>query len=117
LAVLLATVGIYGVMSLYVANRTREFGIRLAVGAEPARVVRLVLAEGFALAAGGAVLGIAGALLATRWLGSLLYEVSSHDPVVYTVLPVALIAVAVASCVVPARRAARADPLTALRAD
>lgn len=117
LAVLLAAVGIYGVMSLYVANRTREFGIRMAVGAEPSRVVRVVLAEGFTLAAIGAGLGTAGALLATRWLGSLLYQVSAHDPLMYTALPLALVTVAVASCALPARRAARADPLAALRAD
>lgn len=117
LAALLAGVGIYGVMSLYVANRTREFGIRLAVGAEPARVMRLVLSEGLALALTGVVLGVGGALVASRWMASLLYEVSAHDPLVFTVLPAVLAVVAVAACVLPARRAASADPLAALRAD
>jgi len=117
MAVLLAAVGIYGVMSLYVSNRTREFGIRMAVGAEPSRVVRLVLSEGIALAIVGVVLGVGGALIASRWIGSLLYDVSAHDPLAFTVLPIALGALAVASCVLPARRAAKSDPLVALRAE
>jgi predicted permease len=117
LALLLAAIGIYGVMILYVTNRTREFGIRIAVGAEPSRVVRLVLREGLLLGAAGVVVGIAGALFATRWLGSLLYQVSPTDPVVFTGLAIALLLVAVASCYRPARRAAAADPMLALRAD
>jgi predicted permease len=117
LAVTLAAVGIYGVMSLYVANRTREFGIRMAVGADPLAVMRLVMWEGTALAIGGVVIGVFGAMFATRWLGSLLYDVSAHDPVVFVSLPLALLAVAAASCYVPARRAAASDPLVAIRAD
>jgi putative ABC transport system permease protein len=117
MAVTLAAVGIYGVMSLYVANRTHEFGIRMAVGAEPAAVMRLVMWEGTALAIAGIIIGVGGAMLATRWLGSLLYDVSAHDPLVFVSLPLGLLAVAAASCYVPARRAARSDPLRALRAE
>jgi predicted permease len=116
-ALLLASVGIYGVMSLYVTNRYREFGIRLAVGAEPGALVRLVLREGLAIAVAGVVLGLGGALLATRWVRALLYDVSATDPGVYTVLSVVLLAVATLACFIPARRAARSDPLVALRSD
>jgi ABC-type antimicrobial peptide transport system permease subunit len=117
LALLLAVVGIYGVMILYVTSRTREFGIRIAVGAEPSRVVQLVLREGFILGLAGVTIGVVGALFATRWLASLLYQVSPTDPAVYTGLAIGLLVVAVASCYRPARRAAAADPLTALRAE
>lgn len=117
LAMVLAAVGIYGVMSLHVANRTREFGVRLAIGAEPGAVVALVLREGATLAVVGVILGVLGALGATRWIQSLLYEVSPTDPVVFVSLPLLLAAVAIASCYLPARRAAKADPLDALRAD
>lgn len=116
-ALLLAAVGIYGVMSLHVANRSREFGIRLAIGADPRAVVRLVLGEGAVLAASGVVLGIAGALPATRSLASLLYDVSPTDPVVLLALPLLLAGIALAACYLPARRAARSDPLSVLRAD
>jgi len=117
LALLLAAVGIYGVMILYVTNRTREFGIRIAIGAEPSRVVRLVLREGTLLGLAGVAIGVVGALFATRWLGSLLYEVSPTDPTVFAGLAIALLAVAVGSCYRPAKRAASADPMLALRGD
>lgn len=117
LALLLAAVGIYGVMSLYVAHRQREFGIRLAIGAAPARVQRLVLGEGLALAIVGVVIGTAVAGFATRWLRSILFEVSPTDPLVYSLLALLLLAVAFLSCYLPARRAARSDPLLALRAE
>ena len=117
IAVLLAGVGIYGVMSLSVANRRREFGVRLAIGAEPRALVRLVLREGATIAAAGIALGVAGALVATRWIAALLYDVSPTDPVVFASLSLALGAIAIASCYIPARRAARNDPLIALRAD
>lgn len=113
----LAAVGIYGVMALYVANRNREFGIRLAVGARPGGLVRLVLGQGLLLAAAGLVMGVAAGLVVTRSLGSLLYDVSPTDPGVYAAIAVALFAAAALSCFAPARRAARADPLAALRAD
>ena len=116
-ALLLAGVGIYGVMSLHVANRGREFGIRLAIGADPRALVRLVLGEGAVLAALGVALGIVGALAATRSLGSLLYDVSPTDPAVLLALPALLAGIALAACYLPARRAARSDPLSVLRAD
>ena len=117
IALLLAVVGIYGVTNLYVTSRTREFGIRIAVGAEPSRVIRLVLREGLVLAIAGVTIGAVGALFATRWLESLLYEVSPTDPAIFTGLSLALLLAAVLSCYRPARRAASADPLSALRAD
>lgn len=117
LALLIAIVGIYGVMMLYVTSRTREFGIRIAVGAEPARVLSLVLREGLLLAALGVTLGLGAAFVTTRWLRSLLYDVSPTDPAVFTTLAIGLLIVAVAACYRPAKRAASADPLTALRTE
>lgn len=117
LAALLAGVGIYGVMSLYVTDRRREFGVRLAVGARPVGLLRLVLGEGMTLAGAGVGLGLVGALLATRWLGALLYGVSATDPGVYALLATALLAVAALSVWLPARRAAGGDPLEALRTE
>jgi predicted permease len=115
LAVTLAAVGIYGVMTLYVSNRNREFGIRLAIGAEPVSLVRLVMRDGLRLAVLGVGLGVLGGLAATRWLRTLLYDVSPTDPVIFVSLAIGLLGVAVLSCYTPARRAARADPLSALR--
>jgi predicted permease len=117
LAVTLAGVGIYGVMSLYVANRRREFGIRLAVGAAPGSLIRLVLGEGATLTVLGIALGIGGALLASRWIQSLLYAVSPTDPVVFGSLATTLAVIAIASCCFPAMRAAKSDPLQILRSD
>lgn len=117
LAMALAGVGIYGVMSLHVANRTREFGIRMAVGAEPSALVRLVIREGASLAGAGVGIGVIGALGATRWIQSLLYDVSPTDLTVFVSLPLLLAGIAVASCYLPARRAAKSDPLTVLRSD
>jgi predicted permease len=117
IAVFLASVGIYGVMSLSVANRNREFGVRLAVGAEPSSVIRLVLREGAMIAAIGIAIGIAAALVATRWIASMLYGVSATDPFVFVSLSALLGLIAVGACWVPARRAARSDPLAVLRAD
>lgn len=117
LAVLMAAVGLYGVMSLYVANRYREFGIRLAVGAPPGNLVRLVLREGVTLGIAGTLLGAIAALVATRWVRTMLYEVSPSDPIVFGVLALTLLSVAVLATYVPARRAARSDPLVALRTE
>lgn len=117
LAMTLASVGIYGVMSLHVANRSREFGIRLAIGAEPGQLIRLVLGEGALLAIAGVGVGVLGALGATRWIQSLLYDVSATDPLVFAVLPLMLAFVALAACYLPARRAAKSDPLIALRSE
>jgi predicted permease len=115
LALLLTSVGIYGVMSLYVRRRSREFGIRLAIGAQPSQLLRSVLVQGLMLAASGAAAGVVGAFAVTRYLRSMLYEVSPTDPLVFGALPLGLLAVALVACWLPAWRAARSDPLVALR--
>lgn len=116
-ALLLAAVGIYGTMSLYVGSRKNEFGIRLALGAQPGVLLRLVLREGMLLIAAGTAIGVGGALVLTRAIASLLFEVSPTDPVVFTAVPLLLVLVALAACFVPARRASRVDPMVALRCE
>jgi ABC-type antimicrobial peptide transport system permease subunit len=113
----LAAIGLYGVMALYVSGRQREFGVRAAIGAAPGRLVAHVLREGATLAVLGLVIGAAAAMVATRWVRSLLYDVSPNDPIVFAVLATTLLVVAVAACGVPAARAARSDPSTPLRAE
>lgn len=117
LALLLAAVGIYGTMSLYVGSRKNEFGIRLALGAQPGVLLRLVLREGMLLIAAGIAIGVSGALVLTRAIASLLFEVSPTDPVVFTGVPLVLVVVALTACFVPARRASRVDPMVALRCE
>ncbi len=115
LALLLAAVGTYGVMSYAVTQRGRELGIRMAMGAQAGMVQKLVLGEGLKVAAVGLVIGIAGAWGLTGMLESLLYNVDARDPMSFLLGPVVLTAVAVAACWVPARRATRVDPVTVLR--
>ncbi len=115
LALLLAAIGIYSTMSLYVGSRTKEFGIRLALGAQPGALRRKVLGHGLLLTAVGVVLGIAGAFAVTRMIKSLLFEVSATDPVVFIAIPVLLVIVSLVACYTPARRATKVDPLIALR--
>jgi len=117
LAVLLAAVGLYGVMALSVAQRTRELGVRIALGARGGDVVRLVVRQGVRLVAGGTVVGLAAALGAGRWVEALLFRVSPRDPAVYGGVVLLLLAVGVAACLVPSWRAARVDPAVALRAE
>ena len=117
LALLLAAIGIYGVMSLDVNGRLGEFGVRLALGAAPRDVLRLVMRQGMMLALLGLLVGLAGALWLTRFLGTLLFEVSPMDPVTFTVVAGVLSAAAVGACYLPARRATRADPIAVLRRD
>ena len=117
LALVLAAVGIYGTMSLYVGSRKNEFGIRLALGAQPGVLLRLVLREGMLLIVAGIAIGVGGALVLTRAIASLLFEVSPTDPVVFTGVPLLLVFVALAACFVPARRASRVDPMVALRCE
>ena len=117
LAVLLAAVGIYGVMSYTVQQRRREIGIRIALGASTDRVVGMVVRRGLALAIAGVVLGTIGAYALTRVLRSLLFGVSERDPLTFVGVAMVLGMVALIASWVPARRAARVDPLTAMRAD
>ncbi len=115
IALTLAAVGIYSTMSVYVGSRTKEFGIRLALGAQPGALRRDVLRQGLLLTAAGVVVGVAGALAFTRMIKSLLFEVSATDPVVFTAIPLLLVVVSMIACYTPARRATKVDPLVALR--
>jgi len=115
LALTLATVGIYGVISYAVSQRTREIGVRMALGANPRDVLRLILGEGLKLVLAGVVLGIIAALAMTRLLATMLYGVSVTNPVIFLSVVLLLVAVSLAACFVPARRAMRVDPIVALR--
>ena len=115
LALVLAAVGTYGVMAYSIAQRTHEIGIRMALGARPADVLRMVVGQGMALAALGLALGIAGALEATQLLASQLYGVKPTDPIVLVAAVALLALVSLLACYIPAHRAARVDPLVALR--
>jgi putative ABC transport system permease protein len=117
LALALAAIGIYGVISYNVNQRAQEIGIRMALGARPADVLRRVLGEGAKLAAAGSAIGIAGALLLTRYLETQLYQVKAGDPAVMSLSAVALAAIALIASWLPARRATRVDPAVALRGE
>jgi putative ABC transport system permease protein len=117
LGLILAAVGIYGVMAYSVAQRTREIGIRVALGAERSAVLKLVLGEGMRLALIGSALGLVGAAAAGRLVAGLLYNVSGLDPVAFIGVPALLITVAALAVYVPARRAANLDPVRALRTE
>ena len=116
-ALLLAAIGIFGVMSYAVTQQTREFGIRIALGADRRSIVRMVLARATLLITVGLGLGIAGALVVGRALSSLLFDVSPGDPLTLAVVAGALGAIALFASYLPARRATRVDPMVALRAD
>ena len=114
-ALLLAAIGIYGVMALSVSHRVNEFGIRQALGAAPADVLALVLGQGMRLVIAGMAIGLAGAVALSRFLGTLLFQVGPLDPLTFGAVAVVLAATALAACYLPARRATATDPLVALR--
>jgi predicted permease len=116
-ALLLAVVGIYGVVSYSVAQRTREMGIRMALGAQPHSLIALVVRQGTLIAVAGIAIGILAALLLGRFAETLLYGVRSSDPITYASVSAVLAAVAIGATLVPARRATRVDPSAALRSD
>ena len=115
IAIILAAVGVYGVMAYLVTQRTREIGIRIAIGARPAQVQSLVLLETAALAALAALTGMAGAWALTRYLKTMLYGVTTLDTATFAIAPLLLFFVALGASLIPARRAATVDPLGALR--
>ena len=115
MGLLLASVGVYGVMSYSVSQRTREIGIRMAVGAAQGDVIALVMRQGLTLVVIGVAIGLAGALGASQLLKSVLYGGQMVDPVTFTLVPLTLIAVAALATWIPSRRAAALDPLAALR--
>jgi putative ABC transport system permease protein len=116
-SLVLAAVGIYGVLAYSVTQRTWEIGVRVAVGAEPGRIITLVVRAGAQMVMGGAVAGLAGVLALTGLLKSLLYGIEQHDLVTFLTAPALLIGIALLAAYLPARRAARLDPIDALRVD
>jgi putative ABC transport system permease protein len=116
-ALLLAAIGMYGVIAYGVAQRTREMGVRMALGASDRRILRLILGEGIRLAALGAVLGVLAAFASTRFIRSLLVETVPTDPLTFIVTPLVLAAVALLATYIPARRATRLDPTLAIRGE
>jgi putative ABC transport system permease protein len=117
IAVFLALVGLYGLMAYSVKQRTAEIGIRIALGAPAARVLGMVVWNGLALVAIGLTIGLAGAAAVTRLGASWLYGVSAADPLTFLLVPVLILGVALLACLIPAWKATRIDPVTALRFD
>ena len=117
LALVLAVVGVYGVLSFSVSQRTQEFGVRMALGAEPTAVRRMMIGQGLRLAAIGVAIGVAGAFGVTRLIGSLLYDVTPTDPLSFAAVVTLMLGVAAAAAYLPARRATKVDPMVALRTE
>jgi ABC-type antimicrobial peptide transport system permease subunit len=114
-ALLIAAVGLFGVLSYSVAQRSRELGVRTALGAKPSQLVRLVLTEGLTIGGIGVVVGLGAAFVMTEWMSSFLYGVAPRDVATFVLVPAALLIIAAIACAVPARRAAQLDPVRALR--
>jgi putative ABC transport system permease protein len=117
ISLVLGVIGIYGVTSYIVSQRTGEIGVRLALGAEPAGITRQIVMQGGAVSLIGVAIGLVGAFAGGRLIASVLYGVSPRDPVVFASMAITLQVVALTACWIPARRAARLDPTTALRAE
>lgn len=115
MALFIGLVGIYGVISYAVSQRTREIGVRMALGAQPQRILAWILGQGAAMVISGVVIGTACALLLTRFLSSMLFGVRPQDPLTYTIVVLMLGAIALLACYLPARRATRVEPMVALR--
>lgn len=115
LALVLAYIGLYGLLSYEVARRTRELGIRMALGAQQRDLLRLVVGQGILLVMIGAAIGMAVAMGVTRFIAAMLFGVHANDPATFAAVAILLMLVALAACYIPARRAMRVDPITALR--
>src|SRR5262249_54524406 len=116
-ALLLATAGVFGVMAYSVSRRTREIGVRVALGAASGDVLRMILGQGLRTVLIGRLIGLAGSLVLTRTVSSLLFGVTATDPLTFAAVVLLLIAAALLACYVPARRATRVDPMVALRCE
>ncbi len=117
LALALAAIGLYSVMAYNVTQRVHELGVRAALGAQQGDLVRLVLGDGLKVGTAGIVIGVVIALVGGQWIGPLLFQVSPHDPLVFAVVSLTLLAVTVLASVFPSRRASRVDPMVALRSE
>jgi ABC-type antimicrobial peptide transport system permease subunit len=116
-ALVLATIGIYGVMAYLVNQGTRELGIRMALGASPRNILNLVVRQGMTLAVAGVAIGLVAAFLLTRLIQNLLFGVNASDPITFAGISFLLAIITLLACYIPARRAARIDPLISLRCD
>jgi putative ABC transport system permease protein len=117
IALLLTAIGIYGVLAYSVSQRTNEIGIRIALGAAQSNIFRLIVGQAMLLVAISMAIGLVGAFMATRFLSSLLYGVAAWDPITFAAIATLIAGVAFLACWLPARRAARVDPVIALRAE